>query len=627
MLVVEAPVEEGAAPAAARVSTARPVWFNGRERITSLEQLVGLCDHFWEAGVNHLRLGELELWLEHLGEPDLARYARQLREAPGADMNVQLETWLESTGLVAYPQITISPPLQNLGAVNAQTPVAARFRVRNTGRGYLVGQVQSDAYWLYPSGSWLVGNDSVVTAQIDPGRMPPNQMAEGHIHIQSNAGVAQATVRVRPTPLGRSRTELKPPAWAASALLLLAVLGGAWLTLQLAERWQFIAGFNIEAWLEGGNGWLLLPVATVCLGLAAMLGSMFQWERLAADAPLKLWGVDALWTLGLTALALLAAAVAVTYLLPDLVDAPPWLITDQVQGILPLALGGLAALATASGWSAHKRQSAGGLAAFLALLAGWLLFALVGAAAGLWLGRIVDEARPEGLEADLWWGLTLLGALLGAGLGYLIARVAGLLRTPEHITWTTSVVQAPSAPAMPGQGSAAGREKKARRERQPLARGYWLAIPGALITLLSSFLPWIIVSANSQLLHRWNVFALAGRSLEPSAAADLPAEAMPLLMAVPLAGILLLLLVLVAVIRGRRGWSDVIGLIALAAIPLALLAWGYIDSHLAETLALQANAIEFEIGFWGAIIGLIFIFVGGIINLVEMLVVRVVGGK
>jgi len=51
-------------------------------------------------------------------------------------------------------------------------------------------------------------------------------------------------------------------------------LGGAWLTLQLAERWQFIAGFNIEAWLEGGNGWLLLPVATVCLGLAAMLGSI-----------------------------------------------------------------------------------------------------------------------------------------------------------------------------------------------------------------------------------------------------------------------------------------------------------------------------------------------------------------
>ena len=74
-------VAPAAAPVAARVSTARPVRFNGREQVTSLPQLIGLCETHWDAAVNHLRVGELEVWLDYLGETDLARYAP--RSAPG----------------------------------------------------------------------------------------------------------------------------------------------------------------------------------------------------------------------------------------------------------------------------------------------------------------------------------------------------------------------------------------------------------------------------------------------------------------------------------------------------------------------------------------------------------------
>ena len=601
-VLVEEEAEEMAvaAPAAARISTERPVWFNGRHRIVSLKQLVSLCDAHWEAAVNHLRTGELEKWLVHLGEDALATYARQLRQTAGADMDVQLETWLESTGLVALPQMEVSPPLQNLGAVAANAATIASFRLRNLGRGHLVAQVQTDAYWLIPEQSWLAGNDQTLNLHVDTRRLPLNQPAEGRVYIQSNGGEAQTTVRVRPTPTGRSTAQARPPTWAASALFLLAVLGGVWLAQQALGRWEL--SFALDAW----QGWAAIPLTALILTLAAMLGSMFQWERLAQDVPLKLWGIDALWTFGMTTAAILLGAGLNSALLPHLPDLSFLLAQKTVQDITPLLMGAVAAMATASGWGAIQRRNASGIALSSILTLVGAMAPWAGAMLGLVLTSQLLESWPSLQKENRWMTFIWLGAGLMTLLVYGIARVAGLLRTPAHATWAID--------AMPQ--SHLDRQIKVKRPRESLAPGYWLAIAGALITIVASFLPWVVVVADGRLLHRWNALVLSGRSMTALSKPDMPPESMPLWILPAIAGLLLLALWLFAWARGRRSWLDSLAPILLGGLALALMLLFYLQDTFTAPLADSQQILRFELGFWIAVAGAILMLSGGIVNLI-----------
>jgi serine/threonine-protein kinase len=419
------------APVAARVSTARPVRFNGREQVTSLDQFIALCDNQWEAAVNHLRAGEVEVWLEHLGARELARYARELRQQPGADMAVQLEALLEATGRVPPPQLTVAPPLLNLGPIGVQTPSEARLRLRNIGRGLLAGQIWADAPWLAPERPTFADNDTVIGVHIYGDRLPFGVTAEGHLLVRSNGGEAQAPVRCLPMTGSQGRAAARAPAWAPGVLLLLAVAGGAWLIPQLAVRWGLASNFDVAGWLAGGKGWLLWPLAAAGLALAAMIGSVYQWERLASDAPLAEWGKTALWTLGVTALAVLAAAITGSYGLPALIRLAgwvPWEATSRAQGTLPLITGGAAALAVSTRWAAARRRSTGGAVGLVFMILGWVILILAGAAGGVWVGKVLHGIRSAGLPADVWWALTLAGAALTGALGYGLARVARWIR-------------------------------------------------------------------------------------------------------------------------------------------------------------------------------------------------------
>jgi hypothetical protein len=424
-----APVEEAeaapAAPVAARVSTARPVRFNGREQVTSLPQLIGLCQRQWDAAVNHLRVGEMEVWLDYLGEAELAQYARELRQEGGADMAVQLQTWLQATGQVALPQLAVSPARLNLGPVSMQTPFPARLRLRNTGPGLLVCQVASDAFWLVPEMTYVAANDRTLALWAYSDRLPADQPAEGRISIHSNGGDAQVTVRLRPSPTGAAAHASRPPAWAAGVLLFLAVAGGVWLVNQLAQRWGLPVTFDVAAWLDGDRGWLLLPLAALVLTLAAMLGSVHQWERLAADAPLREWLASAAWVLGATFFTALLAGLALSAVeVPRALSASWRSMLDDLPVALPLLLAGLAAVIVASGRAGRLRRTSSGAALLAALLALWLVLSLAGIVAGVWLAGQLDDLLPRGLPDGGYGWVALLGLAVGAGLGALPIRLA-----------------------------------------------------------------------------------------------------------------------------------------------------------------------------------------------------------
>ena len=116
-------------------------------------------------------------------------------------------------------------------------------------------------------------------------RLPAGAPAEGHLRVRSNGGESQVTVKLRPAAVGAAPAEARPPAWAASVLLLLAVAGGVWLVSQLAGRWDLPADFDVAAWARGGKGWLMLPLASLILTMAAMLGSVLVLGAVEHDVP------------------------------------------------------------------------------------------------------------------------------------------------------------------------------------------------------------------------------------------------------------------------------------------------------------------------------------------------------
>lgn len=416
-----------AAPVAARVTSARPVRFNGREQVTGLEQLTRLCQAHWEAAVNHLRAGELEVWLELMGEKELARYARELRQQAGADMNVQLQAWLESTGKTAPPSLTASPPVLNLGAVGVAAPCIARLRIHNTGPGWLVGRVDPDAAWLAPEQPSFSGNNQVLRIRVFTDRLPQGAAATGSLQIRSNGGETQVPVRLMPVPGITAGAQASPPRWAAGVLSVLAVAGGAWLASQLADRWGLTNGFDIRTWLAEPIGIGLLPLAALCLLLAAIIGSIAQWEVLVSDAPLARWGRSALGVAGVTLAMLLLAAAAVSFGFQPLLlhfKQQFGLVQHQLITLLPLITGAVVAWGAAGGLGA-RRGAAPGVAYSAPILIIWGILILAGAAGGFVLGGIVHQARPLGLSPERWWQIVLAGILIGGAAGYALARLLG----------------------------------------------------------------------------------------------------------------------------------------------------------------------------------------------------------
>lgn len=169
----------------------------------------------------------------------------------------------------------------------------------------------------------------------------------------------------------------------------------------------------------------MLPLTAVVLTLAAMLGSVHQWERLAADAPLREWVVSAAWLLGATFFTALISGLVLS-----VVEAPRalsafWLsMLDDLPVALPLLIAGLAAVIVASGRAGRLRHTSSGAVLLAALLALWLLLCLAGIVAGVWLAGQLDDLLPRGMpDGGFGWGV-LLGLAVGAGLGALPIRFA-----------------------------------------------------------------------------------------------------------------------------------------------------------------------------------------------------------
>lgn len=133
------------------------------------EGLIADLDRHWETAVQHLYHGDLEAWFAECGRNDLAEAARSARKGH-AQHSVGLETFLQATRLVKPPLVELIPA--ELEMEGPGPLISTTLEIRNAGRGYLSGRLQSDAPWLTLDPEDFAGNRTRVTVVADVQGLP-----------------------------------------------------------------------------------------------------------------------------------------------------------------------------------------------------------------------------------------------------------------------------------------------------------------------------------------------------------------------------------------------------------------------------------------------------------------------
>ena len=143
--------------------------------------------------------------------------------------------------------------------------------------------------------------------------------------------------------------------------------------------------------------------------------------------------------------------------------------------------------------------------------------------------------------------------------------------------------------------------------------GHIFAIVGGVLAIISFFLPWVAYVVNgAAFLTLTGLEGAAGPAIQTGTGADL-FRSSALAFIVPIAGVVALMLVLLAFRRGYVTVWDAFGLMVLGLIPLIVVWLRFGD---AQELAESAGAeLQAQIGLQGAILALIALMVAGALDM------------
>jgi len=151
------------------------------------------------------------------------------------------------------------------------------------------------------------------------------------------------------------------------------------------------------------------------------------------------------------------------------------------------------------------------------------------------------------------------------------------------------------------------------KAKPALSKGYRIAAPGASVAVLCFFLPWILVSCGGQQVASFSGWQLAAGTTVGAGFGSQQVPGKPVLFLVLLTGLAILALAYFAWQRGRVTKVDGGALIGLGGIPLLVLLMEFAGTQ--NNAAQQGIQIEFQIGFWGVVLGYIAAIVGGVLDL------------
>ncbi len=280
--VVNAPTTVLSAPQTA------PLLFKSGHYARDLQDLARLCDEFPDEAAKRLGAGEFERWLAAQNNEALSRAAVGARQT--GSPRAGLETWLQATGLVARPSVTLTPTSLDFGSFGKETRKTRVVKLRNTGRGFLFGRALTGAGALSTHGSFE-GEAPEIEFTFDAFRLRPGKY-DGRIELSGSMGDLSVpwTARVRgPSVLAPFAVVLANGAFGMVAGACLRALPFL-LTHQSHTNW--LSPASIRSWEPGivfgltlGACWLLWTLVfalfrrsfgwLVSLGLLGALVSVY----------------------------------------------------------------------------------------------------------------------------------------------------------------------------------------------------------------------------------------------------------------------------------------------------------------------------------------------------------------
>lgn len=172
-------------------SAALPFVFRNKDVAHIPEELVPLCDRFWDEAREHLYQGRFAQWFSQLNRHDLVTQAEAIRQRE-ADQDAGLEAFLHILDpALPKPQLEIQEqPLAqalNFGRMQVDQEKVRTIHLTNTSRGHLSGRVL-----VIPPTSWLSvaplafsGNAVTLTATVGSTGQPEQHHLRTTLRIET----------------------------------------------------------------------------------------------------------------------------------------------------------------------------------------------------------------------------------------------------------------------------------------------------------------------------------------------------------------------------------------------------------------------------------------------------------
>ena len=244
-----------------------PLVFRSGHAASTIGELVWLLDAYANEGAQRLFAGEIERWLSHHGETELARQAAIIRSQYDRRPQQGLEAFIAATGLLARPQLRLDRAKLDFGTIGQNGKKTVDLKLENPGRGHLFGIVKASLGAVSTPGGWD-GNRARLPVTFDANRLQAGTY-QGEIEIESLAGTQRIPFAAR----------VAGPSWWPAFLTVIFCGAAGGISGALARTLPLIGSAPRPGW-----GWFTAQLEP-------------KWWPVAPYFGATLWACAALWTI------------------------------------------------------------------------------------------------------------------------------------------------------------------------------------------------------------------------------------------------------------------------------------------------------------------------------------------
>ena len=153
-------------------------------------QLANAIDLNWEQGKKRIFNGFIALWLEYAQHPELANIARNITQLYKNEQDIAVEKFVQRLNpRIGHPKLHISHEVINFGNIDTETREKIQLKIKNTGRGFLYGNLQltKEIPGLELSTMDIRGN-TLLTVKLNARRLASKRTYKTELVVNTNTG-------------------------------------------------------------------------------------------------------------------------------------------------------------------------------------------------------------------------------------------------------------------------------------------------------------------------------------------------------------------------------------------------------------------------------------------------------